>query len=155
MRDARQQRRPSGSRLQVPSYKWASTSQDGGHTWSTPVPWTYADGEPFFSPASMSQLFTHSSGHIYWIGNLSEENCCANNPRWPLVIGEVDPKSRGLIRESVLTIDTKQPNEQDVNLSHWHCYEDRETGDIVVPMARASEGYKSRHPVVYVIGCEK
>ena len=103
----------------------------------------------------MSQLFTHSNGSVYWIGNLSESNCRANHPRWPLVIGEVDTKTRGLIRESVLVIDTKQADEEDVNLSHWHCFEDRETGDILIPMARASKGYKSRHPVVYVIGVDQ
>jgi hypothetical protein len=37
----------------------------GGYTWSEPEPWTYPDGEPFFSPASMSELFTHSNGRIY------------------------------------------------------------------------------------------
>ena len=103
----------------------------------------------------MSELFTHSNGRIYWIGNLSESNCRANHPRWPLVIGEVDPKTYGLIRESVLVIDTKQPDERDVNLSHWHSYEDRETGYIIIPTTRASVGYKSRRPVLYVVGVEE
>lgn len=143
---------PQDSSCELPSYKWVSVSQDGGYTWSKPEGWTYSDGEPFFSPASMSELFTHSNGSIFWLGNLSEENCCANNPRWPLVIGQVDPETHGLIRESVLVIDTKQPEEEEVNLSHWHAFEDRETGNIVIPMSRASKGYKSRHPVVHVVG---
>jgi len=138
-----------------PSYKWKCVSKDGGYTWSEPDPWRYADGEPFFSPASMSELFTHSNGRTYWIGNLSESNCRANHPRWPLVIGEVDPKTNGLIRESVFVIDTKQPDERDVNLSHWHSYEDRETGDIIIPTTRASAGYKSRRPVLYVVGVQE
>ena len=146
---------PRDASYEWPSHKWASVSRDGGHTWSEPEPWTYADGEAFFSPASMSELFAHSNGKIYWIGNLSEHNCRANHPRWPLVIGEVDPETRGLIRDSVLIIDTKQPDEDDVNLSHWHAFEDRETGDIVIPTARASKGYKSRQPVVYVVGVAK
>jgi hypothetical protein len=137
-----------------PSHKWFSVSQDGAYTWSDPEPWSYSDGEPFFSPASMSELFIHSNGAIYWIGNLSDSNCRANHPRWPLVIGQVDPEALGLIRHSVLTIDTKQPEEEDVNLSHWHSFEDRNSGDIVIPMARANKGYKSRHPVVYVVGVE-
>lgn len=135
-----------------PSHKWVSLSRDGGHTWSEPEPWTYSDGKPFFSPASMSELFTYSNGSIYWIGNLNEENSRANHPRWPLVIGEVDPGTRGLIRDSVLIIDTKLPEEEDVNLSHWHSIEDRETGNIVITTARANEGYKERFPVVYVVG---
>ncbi|MBC8874600.1 MAG: exo-alpha-sialidase [Planctomycetes bacterium] len=134
-----------------PSHKWKCVSKDGGYTWSKPELWKYADGEPFFSPASMSELFTHSNGRIYWIGNLSQGNCRANHPRWPLVIGQVDPKTYGLIRESVLVIDTKQPDEPDVNLSHRHSHEDRETGHIIIPTTRASAGYKSRRPVLYVV----
>ena len=137
-----------------PSYKWLSVSSDGGHAWSKPKPWIYSDGEPFFSPASMSELFTHSNGRTYWIGNLSKTNCRANHPRWPLVIGEVDPKTYGLIRETVLVIDTKQPDEEDVNLSHWYFYEDRQNGDIVVPMYRAGKDYKGRQPVLYRVGVE-
>ena len=134
------------------SYKWISVSDDGGYTWSKPRPWTYADGKPFFSPASMSELFQHSGGRTYWIGNLSQANCQANHPRWPLVIAEVDPQTKGLLRETLLEIDARQPDEEDVNLSQWDAVEDRATGEIVITMARASKGYKSRHPVTYVIG---
>jgi hypothetical protein len=146
---------PRDPAFKWPSYKWLSVSADGGYTWSEPRPWTYSSGEPFFSPASMSELFTHSSGRVYWIGNISDRNCQANHPRWPLVIGEVDPDTHGLVRESILVIDTRQPDEEDVNLSHWHSFEDRETGDIVITTARASKGYKSRQPVVYVVSVEQ
>lgn len=146
---------PRDASHQWPSCKWISVSEDGGYSWSEARPWTYSNGEPFFSPSSMSELFTHSNGRIYWIGNVSPGNCRANHPRWPLVIGEVDSQTYGLIRETVLQIDTRQPDEKDVNLSHWHSFEDRESGDIVIPMARASEGYKSRQPVLYVIAVDK
>ncbi|QDU01925.1 hypothetical protein V6x_16080 [Gimesia chilikensis] len=138
----------------LPSRKWISISRDGGHKWSKPEPWTYSDGELFFSPSSMSELITHSNGRTYWIGNISEKNCQANHPRWPLVIGEVDPKTYGIIRDNLVVIDTKQPDEEDVNLSHWHSIEDRQTGHIVITTSRASKGYKSRTPVIYTIGVE-
>ncbi|WP_291177860.1 sialidase family protein [Gimesia sp.] len=138
----------------LPSRKWLSVSKDGGHKWSKPEPWTYSDGEQFFSPSSMSELITHSNGRTYWIGNISEKNCQANHPRWPLVIGEVDPKTYGIIRENLVVIDTKLPDEEDVNLSHWHSIEDRQTGNIVITTSRASKGYKSRSPVIYTIGVE-
>lgn len=134
-----------------PSRKWYAVSSDGGHTWSSPEAWTYSDGEPFFSPASMSQLFAHSSGRIFWVGNLSQSNCRANHPRWPLVIGEVDPDAPGLIRETILEIDSKREGESDVNLSHWLMFEDRETTNIVISTDRASEGYRSRTPVLYEV----
>jgi hypothetical protein len=133
------------------SYKWYAISEDGGRRWSLPRAWRYTDGERFYSPSSMSQLLTHSSGRIFWIGNLSAANCRENHPRWPLVIAEVDPKTCLLVRDTVLEIDTKRPDEEDVNLSHFLAFEDRETGDIVIPMARYSAGYRSAQPVLYVI----
>ncbi len=80
-------------RHELPSSKWFAVSQDGGETWSAPAPWTFDDGQAFFSPSSMSALFRHSSGRCFWAGNLTAHNCEGNLPRWPLVIGEVDPRS--------------------------------------------------------------
>ena len=149
---------------ELPSRKWISISKDGGHKWSKPEPWAYSNGELFLSSSSMSELITHSNGRTYWIGNIS--NSCwlgdcdeilnpeANHPRWPLVIGEVDPKTYGIIRENLIEIDTIKPTEEDVNLSHWHSIEDRQTGDIIITTYRASKGYKSRTPVIYTISVE-
>ncbi len=139
----------------LPSHKWISVSKDGGHKWSLPKPWTYTDGNAFFSPASMSELITHSNGRTYWIGNISQKNCQDNHPRWPLVIAEVDPQTYGLMRDNFVVIDTKLPEEEDVNLSHWHSREDRQTGDIILTTSRASKGYKSRTPVIYTVEVEK
>jgi hypothetical protein len=127
----------------LPSYKWRSVSADGGRTWSDPQPWTYAGGEPFFSPSSMSQLFTHSSGRIFWIGNITPENADGNSPRYPLVISEVDPASLGLVKSSVLELDTRQPEEPRVDISHFRAQEDYETKQIVLTVPRALNGYKS------------
>jgi hypothetical protein len=63
----------------------------------------------------MSQLLTHSSGRIFWIGNISSANCRGNHPRHPLVIGEVDPESLLLTRDSVVELDRVQPDEGDVD----------------------------------------
>jgi hypothetical protein len=138
------------------AYKWISTSDDGGHTWSSAQPWTYSGGGEFFSPSAMSQLLTYSDGRVFWIGNLSAENCCGNNPRHPLVVGQVDPKTAGLIRETVSTIDSLQPDDQrGLNLSHWLATEDRATGDIHIPMRRWTADYKQFRGVEYVIGVGK
>ncbi|MCX6993724.1 MAG: sialidase family protein [Kiritimatiellaeota bacterium] len=142
----------------LPSYRWFAVSTDGGFHWSKPEPLTYEDGTPFYSPSSMSQLLKHSSGRIFWIGNLSETNCRANDPRYPLVIGEVDRKTLRLIRKSVLIIDTKLPEESGLNLSHFWGLEDRETKDIVIVGRRfkdkyvdESTGWSQSPPVVYRI----
>lgn len=140
---------PAGA---LSSYRWYSVSKDGGHHWTKPQPWTYDDGAAFFSPSSMSQLLGHSSGRYFWIGNLSPTNCRGNDPRYPLVIGEVDRKSLKLIKKSVLEIDTKRPDEDGVNLSHFWTLEDTATGDLLVTGARYGVGYGSYQPVLYRIG---
>jgi hypothetical protein len=140
--------------FQLPSYRWASVSTDGGFHWSKPKPWTYDDGKPFFSPSSMSQLLTHSSGRIFWIGNISPTNCRGNDPRYPLRIGEVDPKSLRLIQSTLLEIDTKRADEPGLNLSHWWGFEDRETHQIVIAGARYSHQAYKPAPAVWRIGVQ-
>lgn len=138
----------------LPSHKWASISEDGGRTWTTPEPWQYDDGSDFFSPSSMSQLIRHSSGRVFWVGNISPTNCRGNHPRHPLVIGEIDPTTLRLVRDSVLEIDTKRDDETDINLSHWWGMENRETGGIVISGARHAIGYGSAAPIVYFVGVQ-
>lgn len=135
----------------IPSHKWRSISTDGGFHWSKPEPWAYDDGTAFFSPSAMSQLLVHSSGRVFWIGNISPANCKGNHPRHPLVIGEVDPGSLLLRKDSVLELDQVQPEEGDVNLSHWWGLEDRETGNIIVVGHRHNIGYTDAKPVQYTV----
>ena len=133
-------------RSELPSYKWFAISQDGGETWSTPAPWTFENGQTFFSPSSMSALFRHSSGRCFWAGNLSAQNCQGNLPRWPLVVGEVDPRSLKLIRSSVLTVDTQRPEDKNrgrLDLSHLTLLEDRESQEIILAYPRSYNAYKS------------
>jgi len=124
-----------------PSRKWHCVSTDGGFHWSKPEPWHYSNGKDFFSPSSMSQIIAHSSGRYFWIGNISPANCQGNAPRWPLVMGEIDPASMMLIEESVITIDTRGPDDPEgVQLSNFYAIEDRESGDIVLPTQRWRPG---------------
>lgn len=132
---------------QFPSYKWFSISRDDGETWSKPEPWTYEDGQPFFSPSSMSTLFRHSSGRYFWVGNLTTTNCQGNRPRWPLIVGEVSPKNLKLVRKSARIVDTEQPEDRSqgrLDLSHFTLLEDRETKEIVLVYPRSHNGYKTR-----------
>jgi hypothetical protein len=134
------------TRHELPSYKWFAVSQDGGETWSTPAPWTFEDGQPLFSPSAMSTLFRHSSGRYFWSGNLSTTNCQGNLPRWPLVVGEVDPSSLKLVHSSVLTVDTQRPEDQNrgrLDLSHFTLLEDRKTKQIILAYPRSYNAYKS------------
>lgn len=142
--------------FKLPAYKWSSISSDGGYTWSKPAPWTYDDGTPFYSPSSMSQLVPHSSGRLFWVGNISGQNPRGNDPRRPLVIGEVDRKTLRLIRSSVLVIDDLKPGDTEgVELcAHTAVFEDRPSRELWIPMSRHTGGYKKSTPYLYRIGVE-
>jgi hypothetical protein len=121
----------------LPAYRWYSVSKDEGRTWSAVQPWTYERGEGFYSPSSMSQLVEHFNGKVYWVGNISPGNCRANSPRYPLVIGEVDPETLLLKKGSVTAIDTRGADESEsMTISNFSAHVDRETGEVVVHASR-------------------
>jgi hypothetical protein len=140
-------------KFKIPGYKWFATSADGGRHWSRPAPWTYTDGSSFFSPSSMSQLIPHSTGRLLWVGNITAMNPRGNSPRYPLVVAEVSTKIGMLIRDSVTVIDDlRAEDKQGVELNaHSRIFEDRETGDLVIPMLRWSGKYKSSESYLYRI----
>jgi hypothetical protein len=122
---------------ELPSYRWVSHSTDGGYRWSVPKPWTYDDGKPFFSPSSCSQLIKHSSGRLFWIGNITNDNPKGNRPRYPICIGEVDLKTGLLKRASVRVIDDLRAGENPLlTLSNFYAREDRQTHEIALHMTR-------------------
>lgn len=117
--------------------RWVSFSSDQGRTWTKPAHWTYEDGTAFHSPSACSQLLAHSSGRLFWLGNLSPRNPTGNGPRYPLVIGEVNRRTGALRRETVVAIDDRGPGDSELlSLSNFHAREDRETREVVVNMAR-------------------
>lgn len=92
-------------KFKMPSRKWAAYSRDGGLTWSTPEEWGSV-----VAPSSMSRLFTHSSGRVFWIGNDSEEkNVQASLPRWPLSIIEVGPTGKPLLTSRTILATNPNP----------------------------------------------
>lgn len=139
----------------IPTYRWYSVSTDSGFHWSKPQPMKYDTGEVFFSPSSMSQLLTHSSGRVYWIGNISDKICRGSHPRYPLYIAEVNPNSLTLVKSTLTMLDTLQPDDTEgLCLSHMLAYEDRENHEIVLPMYRYNQTYTKSKPVIYRIGVE-
>ena len=124
-------------RPELPSYRWHSFSSDGGRRWTEPAPWTYSNGEPFFSPSACSQLLPHPNGRLYWLGNITPENPRGNRPRYPFVLGEVDRRSGLLVRESIRVIDDKAPDDDPLlTLSNFFAREDRQSGGIALHMTR-------------------
>lgn len=105
------------------------------------MPLGYDTGELFYSPATCSRFIRSSrNGILYWIGNIVPENPDGNGPRYPLVIAEVNEEKIALRKETVFTIDTRHPEETHrVQLSNFHVYEDRMTGELVLHLARIFE----------------
>ena len=125
----------------LPGYKWVSFSSDEGRSWSTPCPWTYDDGTPFFSPSSCSQLLAHSSGQLLWFGNIAPHNPIGNKPRHPLMAGEVDRNSGLLLKKSLATIGERGSEDgDDLQLSNFYAREDRATGEIVLHISPLFSG---------------
>jgi hypothetical protein len=117
----------------IPGYRWYSVSSDGGYTWSEAKPWLYDTQENFYSPSSCSQLLWHSNGKLYWIGNISESNPFGNMPRYPLVIGEVDPESLLLKKDSVSVVATREEDQSEwVTYSNFYAKENRVTKNIEI-----------------------
>jgi hypothetical protein len=125
----------------MPGYKWYCISKDGGRSWSAVSPLTYHTGERFFSPATGSRLIRNSeNGKLYWIGNILKENPDGNRPRYPLQIAEVDEEKSAIIKETVHVIEDKQKGDSPfVQFSNFRVYEDRETHEFVLAMARIQE----------------
>lgn len=127
----------------LPGYTWLSFSDDYCRTWSTPKPFTFSNGENFFTPASCSTLLrSHKTGDLYWIGNLLEKNSYANHPRNPLVIGRVDEENFGVIKESVVTIDSRHVDHEgeNVELSNFKILQHGHLDEIVVALSRRIKG---------------
>lgn len=123
----------------MPSYKWKAVSTDYCKTWSNPTPLTYADGENFFSPSACSDIRRNTKNHkIYWIGNICPHNADGNDPRYPLIIAQLDQKTLGLIKDTVHVIDTRDPKKDSeyVQFSNFHVTEDAQTGDFIVTLSR-------------------
>lgn len=120
-----------------PGYRWVAFSSDHGRRWTKPVPWTYDTGENFFSPSACSQLVAHSSGRLFWLGNITPVNPRGNRPRYPFVMGEVDRRTGLLLKGSVRTVDDRGPGDHErMTLSNFYATEDRETREIRLHMTR-------------------
>lgn len=124
---------------EFPGRKWFAMSKDYCRTWSKPVPWTDTRGEPFFSPAAQSSIIrSRKNNRLYWIGNLTPENPDGNHPRFPLVIGEIDPASALLKRETLVTIDSRNEefDTDKMQLSNFRTVEDPRTGNLLITLTR-------------------
>lgn len=126
-----------------PGSKWQCFSKDEGRTWSSPERMMCSDGTLIESSATGCALMRCAkSGRLYFIGNLAMDGERANGnwPRSPLVIAEMQEQPFALRRETIVEIDRRQPDEPPkTQMSNFRYYQDRETGDAVVFLARFGE----------------
>ena len=133
--------RGSNEGIRASGRRWRAISKDGARTWSKPEPLRYDTGEDFYSPASGSRLIRSSrNGKLYWLGNIVPENPEGSLPRQPVQIAEVDEHKVALKQDTVSVIDDRRSDDPPVvHLSNFRVYEDRETGEIVMNLARLFE----------------
>jgi len=125
----------------APGFKWYCYSDDGGRTFTDPMPWRFDDGEVIYSPAAISYFIrSRKNGRLHWIGNITGHNVDGNWPRYPLQIVEVDETYGTAKKESLTVIDTKRDWESpDLQLSNFQLLEDRESGDIELWLAKIGQ----------------
>lgn len=123
----------------APGYKFYCLSDDGGKTFSPPMPWHFDSREVVYSPATYALMFrSEANGRLYWVGNITDPTKTSSNfPRWPLQIVEVD-EAWGVAKKDTLTvIDTRREGEtEQVQLSNFGLLQDRETGAVEIYLTK-------------------
>ena len=116
----------------TPGHKWYCYSDDGGKTFTDPVPWHFDNGEVIYSSATISYfLRATKNGKLYWFGNITDHNVNGNYPRYPLQLVEIDETYGTAKRNTLTVIDTRREGESEfLQLSNFALLDDRETGDI-------------------------
>ena len=124
--------------------KFYCISKDGGWTWSVPQRLAYDNGEPLYSPSSISRLIRSSrNGKLYWIANLLpfRQDMYVNTPsnlvRFVLQIAEVNEENYGIKKETMTTIDKSKDSENPKEYSNPSVYEHRDSGNFILTMCEA------------------
>ena len=129
--------------------RYRATSRDGGRSWEDIRPLGFDDGGALNSPSAYSEFLRSSNnGKWYWIGNILPEPTHGGcDPRYPLQIAELDPKTLGIKRDTVTVIQDRPADEPPlVRYSNFRVYEERGSNDFVLLM---TQGYseKEANPV--------
>ena len=119
--------------VESPGRAWYCVSTDGGHSWGSVSDLRYDTGEQFFSPSAMAKLIRSTkTGKLYWLGDIPRTPPRGDNPRYPLVLAEVEETIPALKKDSVAVIEDRDPTRQSeiVGFSNFSLLEDRETLDL-------------------------
>lgn len=132
---------PWKTRIQkgTPAHKWYTYSDDGGGSWTDPVPWHFDNGEVFYSPATISRfLRSRRNDRAYWFGNVTGPEAYGNGPRYPLAMAELDEETGFLKRDTFTVIADRDPDTESdqLQLSNFSLLDDRETDRIELYVTR-------------------
>lgn len=131
----------------MPGFKWYMFSDDGGKTFTQPMPWHFDNREVMYSSSTLC-LFIRSkkNGNLYWVGNVSDHTAYENFPRYPLHICQVDDTWGVPIKDTLTVIDTRQEDESEkIQLSNFCLLDDRETGNIEVFLTKVGKKDSNDH----------
>ncbi len=113
--------------------KFLTVSEDGGRNWSPAAPLLHNDGSEVCSPCSMPRLWLHSSGKVFFIGNIWPRQVELMRSRNVLSIAEINPDTLRVKPETVTAIDGHGNGDHPyLALSNFTVTEDRRNGDILV-----------------------
>ncbi len=127
---------PLQDRPGVPSVKRWCISEDGGKTLSAPEVLTHEDGSYLYSPRAFPGVWRPSgTDRVFVIVNRNSTSSVNCDPRTSVEIGELDPDTLTVRRDSVVTIEHRHPeHHRMVRFSNWSTLEDRQTGDLLLFM---------------------
>jgi len=126
----------------TPGYKLFCLSDDGGETFTPPMPWYFNTREVLYSSCSLGDfLRDENTGRLYWIGNVTDPTKNLENfPRYPLCIVEIDREWGCAMKETLTIIDTRSEGEPDVvQFSNWAKLQDRETGKVELYLTKIGQ----------------
>ena len=77
----------------------------------------------------MAKVLRHSTGKLYWFGNISRGPASGNSPRYPFYIAEIDETKPALRLATLTVIDDYDParHTPQVQFSNFSVFENRET----------------------------
>ncbi|MAE61858.1 MAG: hypothetical protein CMJ49_10950 [Planctomycetaceae bacterium] len=124
----------------TPAHKWFCYSDDGGETFTDPVPWHFDDADVFYSPATISALLrSEKNQNLYWIGNITDHTAYGNGPRYPLLIAQLNDHGL-LIKDTLTVIDKREPQDSpELQLSNFAILQDRPTGLIELYLSKLGQ----------------
>lgn len=138
------------TRLQpgTPAHKWYTYSDDGGRTFSDPVPYQFDNGQLVYSPASISKFIrSEKNSKAYWIGNVTPADTKGSYPREPLVMAEVDEETGILKYDTYTVIDKRNPETESkrVQLSNFSVIQDRQTKNLEIYLTKVEANAKEKY----------